>query len=452
MKANRFAARDEGVSSVVAAVLVFSLFSTAFLLWSINQLPDWIEGREKNHLDGVRQSFAALQASTERMSSNDDPGPVTQGITLSAPAIPLLQGSTIGGSLKVETGFNVTGSFANTALHVVGGTAAGGPSAPLSESATAIQSLETLLLRFTSSGVDNNDWAWVQMNAVDGGGDSVTARVVFTKNNGGTEPTIHCSSDEVRMEVTTPLGGAKNILIDCGDFADDLDLTELDLLERRFGIASGLDQLAPGYAISWTNGGGGNGGGDPGSAAGSQFAAVWQDAFGTTRVAGNGLAAAYALDESGSRLLYDGNPEQHPDQDISWEGGAVAIAQENRAVLSFEPSFVIDTVGAEGFLRWTLTTLTGESGLSGNGEATVAVTHGGTTDVVFTTTGGTIDIESDAASGWARFWTDEIAAAAATNVTVGQSGNIASLVLEDGGTVTAWTVHLRIISASVQVS
>ncbi|HLF16721.1 MAG TPA: hypothetical protein VI796_04735, partial [Candidatus Thermoplasmatota archaeon] len=128
MKANRaprLRQADEAVSSVVAAVLLFALFTTAFALWTLTTLPQWIADREERHMETVKERFDTLKAGLDAVSGTGSTAPVSAPIPLAAEKVALLQRSPATGRLAFVDGLSATASFTSPELFLVGGQAAG---------------------------------------------------------------------------------------------------------------------------------------------------------------------------------------------------------------------------------------------------------------------------------------------------------------------------------------
>lgn len=432
---------DDGVSSVVAAVLIFSLMSTASLLWTLNELPDWIEGRESNHAATVQRSFGSMQAGAERLSANGDNGPFSQPLTLAASPIPFVQRGTAQGALSLRDGFAIEGTFTNPFLHVQGNGPAGPPNAPLSQSMASVDEVEHLFVRYTSSLAVPDDLAMVIMTAQDAS-NTVVVRIIQTDLTTGIYARTACLGIELRVSVT--VGAATNDHVLVCDVAKSINGYTVNLLESRFNLESLLGDLDPGYAISWASGGSGD-------ASASSYLGVWTDVAGATQVAGTGVASSYALDKSGASVVYQGRPLHHSQQDLVWEGGALVVAQAQGSAMAINPGLVIDEVGTQGFLRWTVVTLNGTGSVSGTGEGNVLVRHLGTTEIVLTADAADFTITTDQPAGWSRFFADAITAGGLNDVSTTSTATSTSLALETGA-ITSWTIHLRIIDLAVSVS
>ncbi|MGB1587158.1 MAG: hypothetical protein ACPHID_08975, partial [Thermoplasmatota archaeon] len=224
--------KDEGVSSVVSAVLIFALFSTAFLLWTINQQPEWVADREHNHIRGVQEDIASLQSGLERLSASGDSGPITQTIALAADPLPLVQAVPGQGALSMEGTFAFDASFTNPALHSLDRTAVGDPSATSASTVENVLDLRSLEISLTSSGVN---------------GGSSSASVILTASDGSQTATLTlrhsrtvtgCPGTGVAVDLAGPTGSRTRI-----DFCDaDNALTDhrLNALDPQFGFPGAL--------------------------------------------------------------------------------------------------------------------------------------------------------------------------------------------------------------------
>lgn len=440
MTRERLAGDSAAVSSVVAAVLLFALFSTAFLTWTVITLPQWIADNEAVHEGEVVDSFAALQAGLERLSGAASDGTTSATFALAAEPVPLLQGGAPRGSLEAASGFRLQGAFTNPALHLIDGSVSGAPTEPAGGAPlTGVRSFSVLQIALESS-VSNNAEAWVELEA-DDGNDTVTARLTHWGQNRA--PT--CDSAELGLQIDSPLGSSTHFIACIGD---DLPSYTVDLLAATFPFRAGLAQLDTPLTVAVTEGTQGGGG----VSADGTYLAVYTDASGFTRLAGSGEPTpGYTIDEAGDRLHFEAGRQEYVQQSLSWEGGALAVLQPDvGAALAMDPSFTVDVSGTVGFLRWTVVDLEATGSLSGGGKATATVTHLGTTSVLLSADAADFTVTSDTAGAWASFFDDQVIALGSSDLNVSAGSGTATLSLEQG-TVTEWVIQLRIIHADVRV-
>jgi hypothetical protein len=104
-------------------------------------------------------------------------------------------------------------------------------------------------------------------------------------------------------------------------------------------------------------------------------------------------------------------------------------------------------------LSWTLVDLAGSGAIGGATDATVTIGHTASTDILLTATGATFTVTSPSAAAWRAFLSDQVLVlGAGTAVTVGGSGDTATLTLAASGGVSIWNIHLRLIQGTVRVA
>lgn len=81
---------NQGVASVVVAVLLIGLLFTFLSYMQMNQIPDWTEEREAEHMNKVADQFSQLKFAVDMLSTIDESGnKITTDITLGTKDIPL---------------------------------------------------------------------------------------------------------------------------------------------------------------------------------------------------------------------------------------------------------------------------------------------------------------------------------------------------------------------------
>ena len=79
-----------GAASVVAAVLIIGIFVTFLSFIQSNQIPDWTEEREAEHMENVANQFTHLKFAVDMLSTIDKSGnKFTSDITLGTNEIPM---------------------------------------------------------------------------------------------------------------------------------------------------------------------------------------------------------------------------------------------------------------------------------------------------------------------------------------------------------------------------
>ena len=442
---SRNARSEAGVSSVVSAVLLVALFTTAMTIWTFTTLPTWVAEREANHLGEAQEAFGRLKGDLESLAAQDSQGPAAMSIDLGPSKVPLLQGTAARGTLSFEDGFAIQAGFTNAFLHLQDGTAVGIPDELAGGSAvTDIQTLQALSLSLTSTGVSSaGQEVWVQA-VVSDGASTVTAR--FTHAFGATG----CSQTSIGIsfQVTSPAGTRS------APWLCELDsgLTDypFDLLAQPV-FTSALRELEGDLTLTVTDD-------DPGavSAGWGEYAAVWTDTSGNDHAIGAGSASSYTLDEEGGRVIFDPRYQRFPNQVIAFEGGAIIAAQGTGHAMRSDPGFEIGVEGGVGSLRWTIVDLEGSGSRSGSDSVTASIRNDGASDLLLEVTGATFTIDSEYAPAWHQLFDDSILISAsedAAAATLGAAGDTATLTLATGGAtgVTTWIIRLHVIDATVTI-
>ncbi len=442
---------DSGVSSVVAAALVFSLFVTATLLWGINTLPGIVADRERVHQDDVTESMSALQTGLDRLSAGGDEGPIKVAVRLGTDPVPLIQPVPSSGEIQYRSGFNVTATFNQSTLYLVSGDLQGTPDVVANETIRNVTMLQQLRVAFKSNNVTGGaitDFVWVEAFASDGT-TNVSARVQHI-GYGAT-----CQGPEVQVLVDNGLiSRTKTLLCQQNVGENELKNFEFDVMRDAPGFAAGVAGLEPGWTLTVYD----NATNAFGNAT---FQAIWTDLDDRLRVLGGGLVDNdFGVTRRGGHLVYEPSNQRYVDQWLTWEGGGVLARQSDGVGMVADPAFSLDQDddNQTGFLRWTLVQLSGAGSLAGRGTAAVEVIHESTRDIILTTDTVTFQVDSFNAQGWHKFFSDRARSSDMRgNVTLAPAWDKPEDV---DGTVDltlnkeknrTWVVQLRIIQARVEV-
>jgi hypothetical protein len=443
--------RDDAVSSIVAAVLLFALLTTAATLWTFTTLPLWIAEREQQHGHEVQEAFGAMRSGLDALSAGDDAGPSSFPVDLAAAPVPMLQRAPAQGELSLDGAVRLQASFDDELLLVADGAATVTPDEDITEGAgpllSDVVSLESLVVLLRTANVGNDDEAFATVVASDGT-DSVTAVLTHAGKLGGAGPNAAgCLNSELRLEVTVdmdpfaPVTTTQALLC---ELAADLTGYSVDLASPLYEFGRAADRLQTPFSVRLTDGESG------GSAqADGSFGAAYVDAAGIDRGLGSGQSIDLAIDRPGSRLAYVPSYQEFAGPAVAWEFGATLLAQGDDAAIAAAPGFELTVADGVATLTWTLVTLDGSGAASGADLATVQVGHEGTRDLVLDCAGATFTLTSPQASAWRGFLEDRILLAGADGeATVGGTGTTATLTV-GGGAIERWTVHVRLVDANV---
>lgn len=445
--------RDDAVSSIVAAVLLFALLTTAATLWTFTTLPLWVAQREQQHGQEVQESFAAMRAGLDSLSAADDDGPSTFPVDLAASPVPFVQRAAAHGDLAVEGSVRAQATFDDERLMAADGAATVAPDEDIAEGAgtllSGVLSVDSLVLLLQTSGVGNDDEAFATVVA-DDGASTVTAVLTHAGKMGGAGPNVAgCLNSELRLEVTldidpsAPVTTTQALLC---ELATDLSGYTVDLMSPLYDFGGGVGRLQTPFSLRLTDGETGGGAQATGS-----YGAAYTDSGGIDRGVGSGQAIDLELDRAGNRLAYEPAYQEFEGPAIGWEMGAVLLSQAEDAGIATAPGFELRVEDGVASLTWTLITLDGSGSASGTDLASVQVAHDRTQDLVIDCAGATFTLTSAHAAAWRAFLEDRILLAGADGeASVGGTGTTATFTV-GGGTIDRWTIHLRLVDATLAI-
>ena len=125
-KIHQLKKNNEGAASIVAAVLIIGIFISFLSFIQINQIPDWTEEREAEHMENVANQFTHLKFAADMLSTIDKSGnKFTTDITLGTKEIPMpfLKSSKSYGFLTLlddECQINITDQGSNSSSYPLG--------------------------------------------------------------------------------------------------------------------------------------------------------------------------------------------------------------------------------------------------------------------------------------------------------------------------------------------
>lgn len=449
--------KDDGVSSVVSAVLLVALFVSVSIMWTVTTLPQWVADREQSHALAVQEAFGGLAGGLDSLSANGDEGPLAVGLALGAQAVPFVQQTQASGSLALQDTLTADVTFdAGSHLLFVNGAPAGAPEFPIegedddqTEVIAGVMDFTALVVRLSTTGVKQaNDYAEVVVVA-DDGVNTVSAIVTHAGKTGGggsSSNTAGCEEFELRLDVVADIGGVTRTTTQallCG-VGIDLPSYAIDLANPIYNFYQEIQRLSSPFSLTLMDDHDGTGVESDG-----YFALAYVDVEGTQQGIGQGPAIASALGHSGPRLVYDPLYQSWGHQEAAWEFGGIVVTQDDGQAVARSPAFALQVGGGSGHLSWTLSGLEGSGAKAGQGEALARLRHVQTTDLIVAATGATFVLHTPSAAAWQSFFQDQATlAGAGSAVTATAVGDVLTLRLD---TSVAWQIHLRMIEAHVDV-
>jgi hypothetical protein len=446
---NAVAREDPAVSSVVAAVLVFSLIVTASLMYTVNVLPDRIEAREANHQAEVRRALTSLQTALEALSVAGDAGPATQRFELAPEPVPFLQRASASALMEVQPGLvSMAATWpACTTVHLSNGIAVGAPgqavpASPTLASHSGVASVRSLVAGLVTSGVNGNTVASMTLTAT-----SSTTTVTAVLRHVANGAQYGCTGAALGLDLSVTGRPTTSQALLCGvgaGLGTAGNPYRVDLMAPLYGVAPALSTLPAPYSMTLTSTA-------PGAAITATYALVYVDANGRSRAVGPGETYTTPLAASGAGVHYKPFPFEYPQQDLFLEGGALVAVQADGQTVVAPPGFRLEEAGGTGFLTWTIVSAQGTGSRSGSGPVSVSVSHASTSDVLLQVPGSvTFTVQTPHAAAWASYFAQARTAAGlnATHVAIVPGSGQVQLTLQGG---MPWTVSLRHITAQYRI-
>ncbi len=419
--------RDEAVSSVVSAVLVVTLFTAAFGVWTVETMPEWIKDREDTHARAIGAAMGGATADILASATAGRPGATALSFPLAAEPIPLLQSGAGSGTLELVEGFGWSFTATNHAPVMTGGMMRSTPT-----STTADQVARLLSLEFNSGTLIINDASVatpplkIQSSACNGSGQTVT---VWFGAGQSTAP----SSSLVRQSTHSCPTGAT-----------------INALDPAFGLSAALEELQVPLTIGTAT-----------------FAAAWIDSDGVTRsTAATATGSSWtATGQDKAAFRYTGEYSALDERQVIMEAGAVINKQDSGASFTSTPPLSFGGDTNAGALRWTMTSFDGTGSVSGRSVATANLVATSTSErIIYVPSGATTTFALDKTlvpAAWTQAWGDAAQLAgfaldtaagcgtASTQVCVASTTDTATLTLKSS---IPWTIHLTIVHVDVRVT
>lgn len=435
---------EHAVSAVVSAVLLFALFSTAFLVWSVSTLPDWVGDREHNHARATSSGFSRLGAELDALSIGQD---ASLNVDLAPSRVPLLQIAQASGSLAVEPGFRFTAAFTGEEAFMIGSGMVADAENPM-PSATAVASIRALQLEYVGPGTAQNGFGEITaFRDADGDGvlddDESMAQARIGKRSG--QDAVLCGQSEAYLELRTGTRGSPELIathaLACNP--SNSATFSVNLMSADYRFAGLLGRLGDEFAITTRDV-------DAGT---PRLAMVWTGTDGATRAAGTGVVLDMDLDLEGDRIVFGASYQEYPQSAITFEGGGVINTQAAGSAFAQAPVFAAVKAGGEGHLRWRLVDLSGSGAVTGTDAATLRLTKTSVTEFVvkFDAAGGaSFGLDTSTPGAWQQLWTDArvLGGFDAADMATSTGAGTTSLMLGN----IPWTVHMSVIHADVSVN
>ncbi len=415
-------AQDDAVSTVVSAVLVFSLLVVVLSVYMSQIVPEQMADAEAAHMRRVATSLGNIAAETSGAVALHREGEFVTQVELGTGTLAGLTMFQSSGTMSVQD-YGFFANFLCGAPRLIardGQAAPGGSFVNLTRPPTTnISELIVLDLKVTSYSFGGSDLATLKFKA---------------NSNPGATLELRLQDGSIRVRTYEGDNITGNLVL---DQAVQTGLTSVEMfviqgLDPAYGFSTMLANAQGPFTIET-------------SSTTSQVEAygVYRTMIGTIGQLGSGrdLASGFQRTVNPAALVFEPRNSKFIDQTYSMEGGAVVLAQETGQYLNLIPfSLTVDpNLGPENdLLTLSLVDLTGAGQVSGSHRVTVSVSVRGPTSSLLECTNPTLLVSSEYPFAWHSAWSDALVNAGLNETWARLSGELLTVRLE--GT---WNVLLE---------
>lgn len=433
MKANRFARRSEdGVSTVLGGILVFSLVIIFLIMVRTEFAPRWQEEDEAQHMSAVGDQIAVLRAEADRQASNLTNQPVQVPISLlerqtsrllSPPNLPASLSFATGGSIEIGTSeMRVFESGGRSLLGIdedwtnVGG----------SPQLTDVEDVHHLRIRIVDpEGADDGNHVDLTITDADSqfagrlrvyiqeflSGYAVN---VLVQNAAGV--TIYDQGESTFQQHTPPFHWT-------------------DALAPELHFIDVLAAAAKPATLDWTEVG----------ITGS-FTVTYVDGGGAMAGNSGSLVSDFERTVTSGKITFEGTSQEFVQQDIHLEAGAVIVTQAEGHAMRTDPVFTVRVAGGQASISMNVPGLSGSShAITTNGMASVLLESTSSNTIRGTSPDWSVKVPTTHPALWADMWTRHLESAgltaAADHFSITTDATSASLTVYGPTTDPNSTVH-----------
>lgn len=440
--------RDEGVSSVLGAILVFGLLVVTLAVVQARFVPVWTEDREARHMETVADQFAAFASDLHRMAANQSQAGVSDPLTMRAPeGFRLFRPA---GTLPGSVAFTPSAPGAGFALRADPlrlQSRNGLDFFGLGEQWTAFPAATTV------QDVVRVDHLRVRVDMIPGNySDGASATLTLTNATGAfagrAVVTFRDFPSEQALETTVYDASGRAISSDVEAFFQQtsVDYFYVDLLDPSLLFRSVLASAAAPFDVALSR-----------SGLDADYTLAAMTVSGPTAGQGGFVVDDYAFEAPSGRLALDARNERFPRQSYVVENGAVLVVQDDGAAMRVPPPVRVAASSTQVLLSWTMPGLAGDSAaVSGSSSVSlVAAPTEERTDLVGVARQVTLRIPTAYPAVW-QAWLDDTLRAAGLSPTGGQytlqpaSGSL-TLVLSGPRSDAAEDVVVELQQAAVDL-
>lgn len=417
----------DGVSTVVSAVLVFSLVTVVFSVYMSSIVPEQVADAEAAHMRRVAASLGDIASRISASTSLGREGEFSTLVDLGTTTMPGISLFHSSGGIEIQDrGFYSNFLCDDPKLLARNGQATpGGTYASFGAAAFPFQSLLVLDLRivgYTFGAGDDTGTVTIAR-----GGTPVASLTV----------TLVGASQSIRV---TTRDIASNVVYDqtlAAGVGASIPSYTINALTPAYGVPSLLAESQGPFALAST-----------GTSAPFQAYALYWREDGTLGILGAGrpLPTAFQRSVNPASLVYRAANHRFLDQVYSYEGAALVLGQESGEHLSLAP-FSLTATGSERLLRFSMVNLTGTGYATGSHRATLTMTIREPVSSTLTCTDPTLLMSSEYPIAWHGAWSDALSRGGLGETQAVRSGDLVTVRL--AGT---WTVLLDEARVAVRIA
>lgn len=408
----RLAPPEAGVSTVVSAVLVFSLIVVVLSIYTATIVPDRVADAEAAHMRRVASAMGAITGQVVGTVTLNREGDFSTQIELGTTSIPSLSLYRSSGLLSVRQDSFFANFLCQDAKLIArdGAASPGATFEPLGGDPIEFLSpiaMDVKIGPYTFQPPANHTATF----AVTSEGNPVATLLITLVGYG--------SSNAIKI---TTYDSANRIIVD--EFietglGDSVDAYTINALLDRYGFRSLLDDAQGRLNLTSST-----------TTAGVQAYMVYRTADDTIGVLGQGrdLPFGFQRTVTPATIEYQSSNNRFVQQTYALEGGAVVLHQVHGEYLSLAP-FSIHRGGGQSLLRFTLINVTGEGQVSGSHDAAVfaSVTH--PTVSIVECSPPTLLLSTAYPYAWHAAWTDALATAGLSETQAVLAGSLVNVRL-----------------------
>ena len=416
------------MSTVVSAVLVFSLITVVFSIYMSSIVPEQVADAEASHMRNVGASLGEVSSRISASTSLGREGEFATIVDLGTTTLPGISLFHSSGSVEIqELGFY--SNFLCTAPKMLarnGQAAPGGTYVPYGGGVNfPFQSLLVFDIRIAgyTFGATNSDGT---LTVTVAGVTRATFRV-----------SLESATESIRVTTRDTAGTVVYEQILASGLGATVSSFNINALTPAYGLSALLSESQGPFVLATSS-----------STGTMQAYALYWKQDGTLGQVGEGrtLSTSYQRSVNPASLVYRAANNRFMDQVYAYEGGALVLGQELGENVALAP-FGVAVTPTENLLRLSMVNLTGTGYATGSHRATLVTTIREPVSTTLKCSDPTILISSEYPVAWHGAWSDALVRAGTSETQATRSGEIVTVRL-----LGTWTVLLDEARVMVRIA